>query len=95
MKHLKNLGRVALVAYLAALPGGFILQFQMQAPFWYKALASLIAAIAFALIALVVGAVVLIAARDKENGGRKAAMISAVIASLFLSFSAIYPMLRQ
>lgn len=95
LKHLRNLGRVALAAYLAGLPGAFILQHQLAAPFWYKALASLVAAVAFALIALVVGAVVLIAARNKADSGRKAATICAVVTSLYCSFSAIYPMLRQ
>lgn len=95
MQHIKNLGRVALVAYLTALPGGFILQFQTEAPFWYKALASLVAAIAIAMLALLIGAITLIAARDKENGGLKVAVIATAIASLFFSFSAMYPMLRQ
>ena len=95
MKHAKRLGWVALAALLSALPGGCILQFQRETPLWYKALASLFSAAGIGLAALVVGGIVLVAARGRENGGLKPALSVTVVCGLFLSFAAIYPLLRS
>ena len=94
MQHAKRLGWVALAALLTALPGGCVLQFQAEAPLWYKALASLFSAAGIGLIALVIGGIALVAARSRENGGLKPALVVTVATGLFLSFAAIYPLIR-
>jgi hypothetical protein len=94
MGHAKRLSWIALAALLSALPGGCILQMQANTPLWYKALASIFAAAGIGLAALVLGGIALIAARARENGGLKLALIVTIVAGLFLSFSAIYPLIR-
>jgi len=94
MRHAKRLGWVALAALLSALPGGCILQIQSDTPLWDKALASLFSAAGIGLSALVLGGIALIAARGRENGGLRPALIVTVVSGLFLSFSAIYPLIR-
>ena len=94
MQHLKRLGWVALAALLSALPGGCILQFQAEAPIWYKALASIFSAAGIGLAALVIGGIALIAARSRENGGLKPALAVTIAIGLFSSFAAMYPLIR-
>jgi hypothetical protein len=95
MRHAERLGWVALAALLSGLPGGCILQLQSDTPLWYSALASLFGAAGIGLIALLLGSIALIAARGRINGGLKPALIVTIVSGLFLSFSAIYPLIRN
>ena len=85
----KRLGGVVLSALLASSPAAIYLASRVDAPLWYLAVLSLTQALAIGLIAIGVGVVVLIAARDKENGGLTIALIAAGVVGVLSSLSVI------
>jgi hypothetical protein len=95
MNLFKRIVLVLAAAIASGLPGAIAIQSQTTAPIWYKALASFIGAIGVGLIGIALGALVLIAARNKPNGGVKAAIVVAVVAGLFASWSVFYGMQRS
>jgi len=95
MHLLKRIASVLAAGVASGLPGAIAIQSQVAAPIWYKALASIIGAIGVGLIGIALGVVVLIAARNKPDGGIKAAIVVVVVAGLFASWSVFYGMQRS
>lgn len=85
---------VTFVAIAAGLPGSIALRSQSIAPFWYKALASITDAIGISAVGITIGAIVLIAARGKKDGGVKGAIVAAVVVGLISSWSVLYGLQR-
>ncbi|SDH41432.1 hypothetical protein [Propionivibrio dicarboxylicus] len=91
---LKRLLLVLLTAVLASLPASLFLAAGISAPAWYILLVGVAQAVGMGLPALAVGVVVLIARRDAEKGGIRAAIVAVVLVSIFTSQAALYPLLR-
>lgn len=85
----KHLGWVVLAAMLASYPAAVYLTARLDAPLWYLAILSMTQALAIAFIAIGVGVVALIAARDKADGGRRAGFIAAGVAGALCSLAVI------
>lgn len=86
---LKNFGWVALAAITAAMPGALYLNGQSGAPVWYTALVSLSSALGVGIFAIVIGWIILVAARRWANGGLKIAVVSAAVIGLLSSWAVI------
>lgn len=84
-----RLGWVILAALLASSPAAVYTTSQVDAPLWYLALMSLAQALGISTFAIGVGVVILLAARERANGGLKAALIAAVALGALVSFSII------
>lgn len=95
MHAFKRIAVVLAAAIASGLPGAIAIQARTTAPIWYKALASIMGAIGVGLIGIALGALVLIAARNKPDGGVKAAVVVVVIAGLIASWSVFYGMQRS
>ena len=90
MNFLKRIASITLSAVAGGLPGGISMQTSSNAPIWYKALASLAGGLGVGLLALVVGAIALFAARSKPDGGLTTALVITIVISLFCSLVVIY-----
>lgn len=87
---------VLVTAMLVCVPGALYYSSWMvpRVPFWYYVLSALASAIGMALMASVVGALVLVARRDRPAHRLKPAVYASAAAGLFVSYFAIYPLLR-
>jgi hypothetical protein len=94
MHVIKRIGIVLATAIGSGLPGAVALQSRSEAPLWYVGLASLFGAVGVGLPAMVFGAIVLLAARSRTEGGVKAAAITTAVVGLLCSASLIYSLHR-
>lgn len=85
----KRLGWVVLAAMLASYPAAVYVTARLDAPLWYLAVLSVTQALAIAVLAIGVGVVALIAARDKGDGGLKTGLIAAGVAGALCSLAVI------
>lgn len=95
LKALKLYRWVLLSVTLVCVPSALYFSSWMlsRVPFWYYLLISLVSATCMALIASVVGVLVLAARRDRPAHRLKPAIYATTVAGLLVSYFAIYPML--
>jgi hypothetical protein len=94
MQVAKRIGWVAIAGAVAAMPGALFHQFRTESPVWYAALASLFSAVGIGLFGIVVGAIILIAARDRPDGGLKPAVIASGFVGVLCSYVVISAALK-
>ena len=90
----KRIGSVLATAVVTALPGAIAIQTTVAAPLWYNAVSALLGALGVGIVAFTLGLLVLLAARERQNQGLKAAIVATAVVGLFSSWSVIHGMQR-
>lgn len=92
---LKRFGAVAITGALVSLPAALFAGPRLNAPLWYTLLSLLISAVGMGVLALACGGVVLIAGRNRSDGGLKIALIVTSVVGVLSSYAVITAALSQ
>lgn len=88
MHVLKRIGWVALTGFAGGLPGAIFAKGGIDAPLWYTLLVSLAMGAGIGAWGAFMGWLILVAARDRPDGGLRPAIVTAALVGLLCSWFA-------